>query len=152
MKKVLGFIAASLLSAALLPACGGGKSTKASTSTQVSTSPTATYSGGISGSQPVIAVGEFNGSSAKLAFGITANTQQPTINVALTLPGNALATGTFNNTNTTSAVSTISQSSGAIPTVWLQSFGVSNTPDQGAFSLTITSIGEEIDSNGNRGW
>ena len=145
MKIPSAFLLASTLAAA---GCGGSD-TNALTGSQ---SCTLTLSGAISATAACQAVGAYSSGSGQLGFTISLKgtpTGLQSFGFAVDLPGLSLSAATFNNGNATKAGTALVGT--AATQAWAQLYNQGGA-DQGAWSLTLSSTGNELDSGNDRAW
>jgi len=92
-------------------------------------------------------------SPGNIAFAITGtggpgSTAGDSFEVGLVIPGSSLSTGTYSASNVTQAGVTFTQSG---TTAWLASQNAT-TPNQGAFTLNVTSTGGTVGASGVTDW
>jgi hypothetical protein len=136
--RLLASCALLFAAASCTASCGGGC--------------TITLSGALAGTGACTAVGAYSASSNTLDF-VIASTDQPTafhnLTFGLQLPGHTLQAGTFTSSNSTTADTLLFATD--LRQFWLQSFNRGFT-DQGTFTITIASTGNEVDNGGDKTW
>jgi len=122
-------------------------------STSPSTPGTATFSGALTGSVSVLALGTYVSGDTAWGFAITNNTTAyPNLNFAGQFAGTSLQTGTYTTANS-ELVSTLVTSAAAGGQLWTQSFDATDvSAAQGSFQLVITAAGAAQSGTGNTGW
>jgi len=113
---------------------------------------TVTLSGGVTGNAntTVAAATEASG----VGFALSTSTGDPTVDVAIVLTTSTLQTGSY--TESSSSVSkagiTVSHASMTPPLTWAVFARESGSPDQGTFTLDITSTGSAITGSSGMAW
>ena len=112
-----------------------------------------TVSGGTSASTSCgLAVATTAASAGKVFFGMSANAGGTITAAQVIFNQTSLQTGTYGSssgTSVTSAAATVATAGGMS---WNQFFQTSGTPDEGSFTLTISSTGSSVPAGSYTGW
>jgi hypothetical protein len=135
----------TLMAAALAVGCSNNNSL-------MPTVATATFTGAVSGTANVVAVGSTYSGNTGVNFSIGGEGTFPALSFLAKIMGGSLQTGTFTNTSSSaiSAITVVQQTNASGP-VWEQEF-IAGGVQTGSFTLTISSTGGSTTQNGTTVW
>jgi hypothetical protein len=138
--------AVGLVLGLLATACSSGNGTNPGTCSL-------TVTGGLTVSGSCTAAAAVTGNTnGKVAFAVAANPSGSIISLLVTLDQTSLQTGTYGSASGTNVVSAGSEVFGSNGDEWAQFFNEPPVPDQGSFTLTISSTGSEVQSGADATW